>query len=160
MTAKLHVEPTLAFTWNPTRLILPSSANLILTDAMRAARLLHAAAIREGIRSELHVLERDINRFNVEKSQRANMRTLFFWNSWARAGHRLRTALFGNAPDDLVRIEWLNSYALLRQGSAAFESLALVSLSPTGLTVFVATCSPKAQAEMGKLESMWGPALR
>lgn len=118
------------------------------------------AAIHQGIRSELHKLQHDLNLFNMEKSQRADMPTFFFWNSWARSGYRLRDALFGSSSDDLIAIEWLNSYTLLRQGSAAFDCLALVCLSSSGLTVFVANCSPTARAEMSSLEASWGHALQ
>ena len=114
------------------------------------------AAIHEGVRSELHKLEKQLDLFNREKSQRVNVPTLFCWNSWARIGHGLRTALFGGPPEALLNVEWLNSYALLRHGSGAYDAVVVVSLCQTGLAIFVANSSATAAAEMSKVSAVWG----
>ncbi len=117
-------------------------------------------AIREGIRSELYKVEHHLDFWNVEKSQRHNIVTLFCWNSWARAGHSLRTARFGCAEEALLNIEWLSAYELLREGPSTYDALVLVSLSPkSGLTVFVAISSSSALAEMGKVSAAWEAAI-
>ena len=118
------------------------------------------AAIREGIRSELYKLEHHLDFWNHEKSQRHNLVTLFCWNSWARAGHSLRTALFGCKEEALIKIEWVNAYALLRDGPSGYDAFVLVALSPGGgLTVFTAITSSSALAEMGKVSAAWEAAI-
>lgn len=128
------------------------SFQLLLTgDVATVARAIH-----EGVRSELHKLEKQLDLFNREKSQRVNVPTLFCWNSWARIGHGLRTALFGGPPEALLNVEWLNSYALLRHGSGAYDAVVVVSLCQTGLAIFVANSSATAAAEMSKVSAVWG----